>query len=142
MPRFLFASSGDVPALKMHCRFLLTEGRHPVRLYRHRSKEFSGGKRPCEPRGPLNDQLRHERRYLRSHREARAHPARRTLPSVAGVHHHPLVELITMGTEVDAGIFAFERTGEMRRTLTRAGGFQLPQRLSAECDDGTVIYIR
>ncbi len=72
--RFLFDAAGDVPALQERAHAALRRGRDPGPLLRN-GAELPRRQRSGEPRSLVGHRLRHDdRRHLRLHRQARAHP--------------------------------------------------------------------
>jgi alpha-amylase len=108
IPRFLFNSNGDVPALENALNLLLTEEGIPD-IYYGTEQNFDGGNDPANREvlwttnfDTSNDTFTHIAKLIRIRKAYAA--LRRGDTSVRW-------STSDVGTEVDAGIFAFERTG-------------------------------
>ena len=73
VPRFLFASSGDVSMLLERAHAPLHGGRDPEPLLRHRAG-VQRRQRSRQPRGPVDLGHVHHRRHVRAHRQPLAPP--------------------------------------------------------------------
>jgi alpha-amylase len=106
--RFLFFANGDKPALRNALTFLMTEEGIPC-VYYGTEQDFAGGNDPANREVLWNtgfptggDTFRHIAKLARIRREQEA--LRYGDTNVVWATEH-------VGTESDAGIFAFERTG-------------------------------